>query len=51
MQWLNRATLRLLTENTLDREEKIMAEQFTTLASLTVDEKGSYEIGQSDVHY
>lgn len=26
MQWLNRAMLRLPTENTLDREEKIMAE-------------------------
>ena len=26
MQWLNRAMLRLLIENTLDREEKIMAE-------------------------
>ena len=26
MQWLNRAMLRLLTENTLDREENIMAE-------------------------
>lgn len=51
MQWLNRATLRLLTENTLDREEKIMAEQFTTLASLTVDGKGSYGIGASAVPF
>lgn len=51
MQWLNRATLRLLTENTLDREEKIVAEQFTTLASLTVDGKGSYGIGASAVPF
>lgn len=51
MQWLNRAMLRLPTENTLDREEKIMAEQFTTLASLTVDGKGSYGIGASAVPF
>lgn len=43
--------LRLPTENTLDREEKIMAEQFTTLASLTVDGKGSYGIGASAVPF
>ena len=40
-----------LTKNTLDREEKIMAEQFTTLASLTVDGKGSYGIGASAVPF
>ena len=43
--------LRLPTENTSDREEKIMAEQFTTLASLTVDGKGSYGIGASAVPF
>ena len=43
--------LRLPIENTLDREEKIMAEQFTTLASLTVDGKGSYGIGASAVPF
>lgn len=51
MQWLNRAMLRLPIENTLDREDKIMAEQFTTLASLTVDGKGSYGIGASAVPF
>lgn len=30
MQWLNRAMLRLHTENTLDREEKIMSEWLKT---------------------
>ena len=43
--------LRLLIENTLDREEKIMSEQFTTLASLTADGKGSYGIGASAVPF
>lgn len=43
--------LRLHIENTLDREENIMAEQFTTLASLTVDGKGSYGIGASAVPF
>lgn len=43
--------LRLLTENTSDREENIMAEQFTTLASITVDGKGSYGIGASAVPF
>lgn len=43
--------LRLHIENTLDREEKIMAEQFTTLVSLTVDGKGSYGIGASAVPF
>lgn len=43
--------LRLLIENTSDREEKIMAEQFTTLASLTVGGKGSYGIGASAVPF
>ena len=43
--------LKLLTENTLDREENIMAEQITTLASLTVDGKGSYGIGASAVPF
>ena len=43
--------LRLPTENTLDREENIMAEQFTTLASITVDGKGSYGIGASAVPF
>ena len=51
MQWLSRAMLRLHIENTLDREENIMAEQFTTLASLTVDGKGSYGIGASAVPF
>lgn len=43
--------LRLPIENTLDREEKIMAEQFTTLDSLTADGKGSYGIGASAVPF
>ena len=43
--------LRLLTENILDREERIMAEQITTLASLTIDGKGSYGIGASAVPF
>ena len=43
--------LRLHTENTLDREEKIMDEQITTLASLTIDGKGSYGIGASAVPF
>ena len=43
--------LRLLIENTLDREEKIMAEWIATLASLTVGGKGSYGIGASAVPF
>lgn len=43
--------LRLLIENILDREEKIMNEQITTLASLTIDGKGSYGIGASAVPF
>lgn len=51
MQWSNRAMLRLLIVNILDREEKIMDEQITTLASLTIDGKGSYGIGASAVPF
>lgn len=51
MQWLSRAMLRLLIVNILDREEKIMDEQITTLASLTIDGKGSYGIGASAVPF
>ena len=43
--------LRLHIENILDREEKIMNEQITTLASLTIDGKGSYGIGASAVPF
>ena len=43
--------LRLLIVNILDREEKIMDEQITTLASLTIDGKGSYGIGASAVPF
>lgn len=51
MQWSSRAMLRLLIVNILDREEKIMDEQITTLASLTIDGKGSYGIGASAVPF
>ena len=40
MQWLNRAMLRLPTENTLDREEKIMAEWMDILLSDILMDKG-----------
>ena len=43
--------LRLLIENILDRKETIMNEQITTLASLTIDGKGSYGIGASAVPF
>ena len=43
--------LRLLIVNILDREERIMDEQITTLASLTIDGKGSYGIGASAVPF
>lgn len=43
--------LRLRIVNILDREEKIMDEQITTLASLTIDGKGSYGIGASAVPF
>ena len=42
---------RLLIENILDRKETIMNEQITTLASLTIDGKGSYGIGASAVPF
>ena len=51
MQWSNRVMLRLLIVNILDREEKNMDEQITTLASLTIDGKGSYGIGASAVPF
>lgn len=51
MQWSSRVMLRLLIVNILDREEKIMDEQITTLASLTIDGKGSYGIGASAVPF
>lgn len=51
MQWSSRAMLRLLIVNILDREEKIMDEQITTLASLTIEGKGSYGIGASAVPF
>ena len=43
--------LKLHIENILDREETIMNEQITTLASLTIDGKGSYGIGASAVPF
>ena len=51
MQWSSRAMLRLLIVNILDREEKIMDEQIATLASLTIEGKGSYGIGASAVPF